>query len=100
MAEQCARKSNENSEQDLAATGDDIEPIEIPSEDVEMGSGEDEEPLEAEVQGKHESPRIPRVERNKNMTILDKLSAEVGVLLVSNVVELVDNIELNCWKKR
>ena len=47
-AEQCARKSNENSEQDLP-TGDDIEPIEFPSEDVEMGSGEVDEPLEAEV---------------------------------------------------
>ena len=34
------------------------------------------------------------------MTILDKLSTEVGVLLVSKVVELVDNIELNCWMKR
>ena len=34
------------------------------------------------------------------MTILDKLSTEVGVLLVSKVVELVDNIELNCWIKR
>ena len=26
--------------------------------------------------------------------------AEVGVLLVSKVEELVDNIELDCWKKR
>ena len=34
---------------DLAPIGDDIEPIEVPTEDVEMTSEEDKEPLEAEV---------------------------------------------------
>ena len=33
------------------------------------------------------------------MKIQDMLSAGVGVLLVSKVEVLVDNIELNCWKK-
>ena len=44
--------------------------------------------------------RIPRVERNKNMKIQDMLFTEIGVLLVSKAVELVVNIELNCWRKR
>ena len=50
--------------------------------DVEMGDEEDEEPLEAE---------IPRFRMNpKNPTSREKQAkAEV----------LVDNIELNCWKK-
>ena len=37
---------------DVAPIGDDIEPIEVPRADVEMGNDEDEEPLEAE------SPRV------------------------------------------
>ena len=38
-------------------------------------------------------PGTPTVERNKHMKILDMLSAEVVVPLVSKVVEWVDNIE-------
>ena len=34
------------------------------------------------------------------MKILDMLFTVVGALLVSKVVELADNIELNCWMKR
>ena len=34
---------------DVAPIGDDIEPVEAPREDVEMGNEEDEEPLEAEI---------------------------------------------------
>ena len=34
------------------------------------------------------------------MKIQDMLSTGVGVLLVSEVEVLVDNIELSCWKKR
>ena len=34
------------------------------------------------------------------MKIQDMLSAGVGVLLVLKAEVLVDNIELNCWKKR
>ena len=34
------------------------------------------------------------------MKIQDVLSAGVGVLLVLKVEVLLDNIELNCWKKR
>ena len=59
-----------------------------------MGNREDEEPLEAEI------PRIPRVERNKNIKIPDMQFTEVCVLLASKIVELVDNIELNCWMKK
>ena len=34
------------------------------------------------------------------MNIQDMLSEGVGVLLVSKVEVLVDNIELNCWKTK
>ena len=34
------------------------------------------------------------------MKIQDILSTGVGVLLVLKVDVLVDNIEMNCWKKR
>ena len=34
------------------------------------------------------------------MKIQEMLSTGVGVLLVSKVEVLADNIELNCWKKR
>ena len=34
------------------------------------------------------------------MKVQHMLFTEVGVLLVSKVEELVDNIELNCWMKR
>ena len=41
---------------DLAPIGDDIDPIEAPRDDVEMGNDEDEEPLEAGgSQSKNES---------------------------------------------
>ena len=40
------------------------------------------------------------METSKNTKIHDMLSAGVGVPLVSKVEALVDNIELNCWKKR
>ena len=34
------------------------------------------------------------------MKFQDMLCTEVGVLLVSKVVEWGDNIELNCWRKK
>ena len=34
------------------------------------------------------------------MKVLDMPFIEVGALLVSKVVELVDKIELKCWMKR
>ena len=55
MAEQCARKSDENSERDVAPTGDDIEPVGESRADVEMENEEGEEPLDA---------AIPRVRMN------------------------------------
>ena len=48
MVEQCARKSNENSES-RCGIGDDIEPVGESRADVEMGNEEDEEPLEAKI---------------------------------------------------
>ena len=33
------------------------------------------------------------------MKIQDMLFTEIGVLLVSNVEVLTDNIDLNCWRK-
>ena len=44
---------------DLAPIGDDIEPIETPREDVEMGNDEDEEPLNAEVPRARMNPKNP-----------------------------------------
>ena len=44
---------------DLAPTGDDVESSEIPREDVEMGSGEDEESSEAEVPRASMNPKNP-----------------------------------------
>ena len=98
MAEQCARKSNENS----APIGDDIEPVGESRADVEMGNEEDEEPLEADIPRVRMNPMNPMSPKNRNMKIHDMLFAGVGVLLVlvSKVEVLVDNIELNCWKKR
>ena len=34
------------------------------------------------------------------MKIQDMLRTEIGVVQVSKVAELVDNIELNCWRKK
>ena len=65
--------------------------------DVEMGNEEDEEPQEAEIPRVRMNPT--NAERNKNMKIQDMLSTGVGVLLVSKVEVLVDNIELNHSKK-
>ena len=66
-----------------------------------MGNEEDEEPLKAEIPRVRMNPKNPtRAERNKNVKIQDMLSTGVGVLLVSKVEVLVDNIVLNCWKKR
>ena len=42
---------------DLTLAGDDIEPSEVPLEDVEMRNDEDEEPLEAEVPRARKSPK-------------------------------------------
>ena len=55
MAEQCARKSNDNSE----PNGDDIEPVGESRADVEMGNDEDEEPLEAEIPRARMNPKNP-----------------------------------------
>ena len=43
-----------------------------------MRNDEDEEPLEAQVLRARMNTRVPPVERNKNMKILDMLSADVG----------------------
>ena len=59
MAEQCARKSNENSESRCSTNCDDIEPIGESRADVEMGNDEDEEPLEAEISRVRRNPKNP-----------------------------------------
>ena len=56
MAEQCARKSNENSELRCSTN---IEPVGESRADVEMGCEEDEEPLEAEVPRVRMNPKNP-----------------------------------------
>ena len=86
--------------QDVAPIGDDIEPMRESRGDVEMGNEEDEEPLEAVGPRARMNPKTPpRVESNKNMKIQDMLCAEICVLLLSKVEELVDNIECGCWMK-
>ena len=81
---------------DLAPIGDDFEPIEAPREDIEMGNDENEEPIGSTgSQSKNESEESHESRESKDM-----LCTEIVVLLVSKVEELVDNIELNCWRKR
>ena len=64
-------------------------------EDVEISCEEDEEPLKAEVLRAPLNPRIPPIERETEMKLLEMLSADVGVQHVSKLVESVDKIELN-----
>ena len=75
---------------DVAPIGNDIEPVEVPRDDVGMGNDEDEESLEADV---------PRVRMSpKNTTNREKQEHEDSghaVLLVSKEKEWVDNTELN-----
>ena len=59
MAEQCARKSNETLNRDVASMGDEIEPVGESRADVEMGNEEDEEPVEAEVPRVGMDPKNP-----------------------------------------
>ena len=55
---------------------------------------EDEEPLEEEIPRIRMNPKNPTSrERNKNMKIQEMLSAGNGVLLLSKVEVLVDNID-------
>ena len=60
----------------MAPIGADIEPIDVPREDVEVRREEDGELVETEVPRARVNPRIPPVNGNKNMKILDMLSAE------------------------
>ena len=71
---------------DLAPIGYDIELVGVPREDVAMRSEAEQDPLEAEVPRARWNPENPPVERNNNMKIMDVLSSEVDVLLVSKVV--------------
>ena len=98
MAEQCPRKSNENSESRCGPIGDDLEPVVESGADVEMGNEEDEEyPVEG-------IPTFEVIQKNPTSTEKQKHEdsghAVHSVLLVSKVVVQVDNIELNCRKKR
>ena len=48
------------------------------------------------------NPKNPtsREKQEHEVKIQDMLFTGIGVLLVSKVEVLADNIELNCWKKR
>ena len=73
-----------------------LKTVEVDREDVRMGVGEDEEPLEAEIPGvRNEQEEFHESRKKKNMKIRDMLLTEVGVPLVSKEKELVGNIELN-----
>ena len=61
-----------------------------------MGNEEDEEPLEAEIPRVRMNPKTPTCREKQEHEDSDKLSTGAGVLLVSKVEVLVDNIELNC----
>ena len=66
-----------------------------------MENDDDEELVEAEIprgrmNTKNSTSREKQEHEDSGHTVLQK----VVVLLVSKVVELVDNIELNCWMKR
>ena len=76
--------------------GDDIEPVGESRADVEMGNEEERRGTIGSIFSRiRMNPKNP-TSRNKCMKIQDMLSAGVGVLLVSKVEVLVDNIELNC----
>ena len=82
MAEQCARKFNENSESRFAPIGDDIEPVGESRAGVEMGNEEDEDPLQAEIPRVRMNPKNPTSrEQQEHEDIQDMLSTGVGVLL-------------------
>ena len=74
---------------DLTPFGDDIEPIGVPREDVAMSSAR-----------ARWNPKNPPVERNITKKIMDVLSSEVDVLLLSKVVESFDSSELHGWMKK
>ena len=57
-----------------------------------MGNDEDEE---AEIPRVRVNPKNPTSREKQDMKIQDMLSTRVGVVLVSKVEVLVDNIELN-----
>ena len=85
----------------MAPIGSDIEPVEVPCEDVKMRIDEYEEPLEAEIPRVRINQKNPtNRQKNKKTKIRDMLFSEAGVPLVSKVKELVHNIELNCGMKK
>ena len=66
-----------------------------------MGNEEDEEHLEAEIPRVRMNPKSPTSrEKQDHEDSGHAVYTGVGVLLVSKVEVLVDNIELNCWRKR
>ena len=65
MAEQCARKSNENAERRSGPLGDDLEPIEVQREDVEISCEEDEEPLKSRSSQGTIEPKNPTNRKRK-----------------------------------
>ena len=94
MAEQCARKSNENSENGSGPIGDDAEP------NVEMRNDEDGEPLEAEVPRGRMNPKNPTSREKQQHEDSGHAVCSNWCAALSKVEELVDNIEFNCLRKR
>ena len=84
---------------DLAPMGDDIDPMEVAPEDVEMEDDDEEEPLEQDVSRARMNDENPKRERNMNMKILDMLSTTVGVLLVSKVVEFGEQCRIELFNE-
>ena len=80
--------------QDVAPIGNDIELGEVSREDVRMELTKMKNHWKQRFSEQAWTRRIRPVERNKNMRIQD---VYIGVLLLSKVELLVENIELNCW---
>ena len=85
---------------DVAPTGDDIKPVGESRADVEMGNKEDEEPLEAEIPSVRMNPKNPTSREKQEHEDSRHAVYRSCVLLLLKFEVLVDNIELNCWKKR
>ena len=66
-----------------------------------MGNDEDEEPLEAEFQRDRMNPKNPTSrEKQEHEDSGHAVFRSWCAVHVSKVEVLVDNIELNCWRKR
>ena len=84
---------------DLFPIDDDTEPIEARREHVEMENDEDEEPMEVEFPRARTNPKNPMSRENQEHEDSGHAVHATWCAALSRVQELVDNIELNCWRR-